>query len=102
MTDYPVIINVILAEVSRARSMYPKFASAHEGYAVLLEEMTELQSEVFKSPKNRDYKAMKEEAIQVAAMAIRFLIDVTPKENSIETTLPPRLIPDADGFIYEK
>ena len=63
-------------ECDSACSRYSKFASAHEGYAVILEEMDELWAEVKKSPKNRDMAAMREEAVQVAAMALRFLIDV--------------------------
>ena len=74
----------VYAEYERATSSYPPFASAHEGLAVILEEYEELKDEVFKNPKKRDYNAMKREAIQVAAMAIRFLVDVEPKYNSVE------------------
>jgi hypothetical protein len=42
----------------------------------LLEEIDELWDEVKKSPKKRNPVAMREEAVQVAAMALRFLIDV--------------------------
>ena len=78
------IIELAKEEYTRASSNYPPFNSAHEGYAVLLEEVEELKVEVFKSPKNRDYDLMRKEAIQVVAMGLRFLIDVKPKENSIE------------------
>lgn len=50
--------------------------SAHEGYAVLLEEVEELWDEIKKKPSKRSTEAMQEEATQVAAMAIRFMIDV--------------------------
>jgi hypothetical protein len=63
-------------EVTRAISLYPPHNSAHEAYAVLLEEMDELWDEVKKSPKKRDKDAMLEESVQVAAMAVRFIIDV--------------------------
>ena len=63
-------------EVQRAQSIYGAFASAHEGYAVLLEEMDELKDEVWKSPSKRDYPAMAHEACQVAAMAIRLMIEI--------------------------
>jgi hypothetical protein len=53
-------------------AIYPSFNSAHEGYAVLLEEFDELWDEVKKNPTKRDPAAMRKEAIQVAAMAIRF------------------------------
>lgn len=80
----PNVAVLIIDEFEKATSMYPEFASAHEGLAVLWEEFEELKQEVFKNPKNRDYKTMRKEAIQVAAMAIRFIVDVKPKENSIE------------------
>jgi hypothetical protein len=63
-------------EFRRASALYPPFNSAHEGYAVLLEEVEELWDEVKKSPKKREPAKMREEAIQVAAMALRFLKDV--------------------------
>ena len=65
------------AELRSAISRYPAFHSAHEGYAVLLEEVDELKDEVWKSPRKRDYEAMHAEAVQVAAMALRFIVDVT-------------------------
>lgn len=48
--------------------------SAHEGMAVLREEFDELWDEVKR--KERTVDRMRQEAIQVAAMAIRFLVDV--------------------------
>lgn len=50
------------------------FASAHEGYAVLQEEVEELWEEVKK--REPDKVRMRAEAIQVAAMALRFVMDV--------------------------
>lgn len=67
----------IANEYNRASSLYPKFNSAHEGYAVLLEEVEELWDEVKKSPKNRNVHLLRIEAVQVAAMALRFLHDCT-------------------------
>jgi hypothetical protein len=69
-------IALIINEFKRATSMYGAFNSAHEGYAALLEEVDELWDEVKKNPKKRDYEAMKKEAVQVGAMAFRFLVDV--------------------------
>jgi hypothetical protein len=63
-------------ELQRAERDYPAFNSAHEGFAVILEEVDELKAEVWKSPKNRNMAAMEREAVQVAAMALRFLRDV--------------------------
>lgn len=55
---------------------FPPMNSAHEGYGVLLEELDELWDEVKAKQSKRDVAAMRKEAIQVAAMAMRFIIDV--------------------------
>lgn len=56
------------------------FSSVHEGYAVLLEEVRELENEVFfGEKKNGDNhkQRLREEAIQVAAMAVRIIQELT-------------------------
>jgi len=63
-------------ELHTARANWPAFNSAHEGYAVLLEELDELWEHVKCNQKRRDIAAMRKEAIQVAAMALRFAIEV--------------------------
>jgi len=50
-----------------------KFNSSHEGWAVIREEVDELWEAV----KGNDPAGMKSEAIQVAAMALRFLYDIS-------------------------
>ena len=65
-------IGVVLAEYETAREKFNKFNSRHEGIAVLREEYLELEKEVFWGNSEFD---MRMEAIQVAAMAIRFLVD---------------------------
>ena len=67
-------------EVKRARDMYPKFNSAHEGYAVLREEVDELWDEIKK--KTHDPVKLREEAIQVGAMSIRFIMDIVDGQNA--------------------
>jgi hypothetical protein len=71
----------VCKEVERATSMWPKFNSAHEGFAVLAEEVDELKSHVWTNQKKRDLSAMKKEAIQVAAMALRFATEVCSEER---------------------
>lgn len=66
----------VVRELATARERFKPFNSAHEGYAVLLEEVDELWDEVKKKPADRDRKLMREEAIQVAAMAMRFVLEV--------------------------
>jgi hypothetical protein len=65
-------------ELYRACAMFPAFNSGHEGYAVILEELDELWTEVKdnKRPDAKRVPAMRKEATQVAAMAIRFMLDV--------------------------
>ena len=55
---------------------FPPFHGAHEGYAILLEEVDELWENVKLNQDNEVRKEkIKEEAIQVAAMAIRLIHD---------------------------
>ena len=63
---------VVRAELIRATQKFGPFNSAHEGFAVLLEEVDELWDEV----KGNNRSLQREEAVQVAAMAVRFLVDV--------------------------
>lgn len=93
-------------EVRRAKSIHgpQDFNSTHEGYAVLLEEVRELEDEVFFGKKRARKQAeeihkgfyesngttiekqtqkihkekLREEAIQVAAMALRIASELTP------------------------
>jgi len=66
----------ILDELASARTKHPgKFNSSHEGYAVILEELEELWDEV-KTQSGGNKANMKTEAIQIAAMAIRFIQDL--------------------------
>jgi glycyl-tRNA synthetase beta subunit len=67
-------------ELDRALA-WPAFNSAHEGYAVLAEEVDELWEHVKVNQKRRDIVAMRKEAIQVAAMAIRFVLDVCNEQT---------------------
>ncbi len=70
------VLREVEAEYIRASSMNAPFNSAHEGYGVILEELDELWDEIKKKRRLRDPKLMKEEAIQVAAMAVRFIYDI--------------------------
>ncbi len=76
-----IALHLVTKELNRATNMYAPMNSPHEGIAILGEEFFELWQEVIKSPKKRDRQAMTEEAVQTAAMAIRFIIDVCLKET---------------------
>ena len=62
----------VLQELHRARKKHKPMQSAHEGYAVILEELEELWDAV----KKDDKAHAKKEAMQVAAMALAFMIEV--------------------------
>lgn len=70
------ILAQIAAEVRQAEAKWPPMNSAHEAYGVLTEEYRELEAHVFTNQKRRDLDAMRAEAIQVAAMAVRFVRDI--------------------------
>ena len=69
----PDVYEEVRQELERARAKFGAFASAHEGLAVIEEEFLELRHEVFWG---KDPAAKRAEAVQVAAMAIRFIEDV--------------------------
>ena len=79
--DYEQAAVDALAEALRARALWTPFNSAHEGFAILWEEMDELKAHVWMNQKRRDYGAMRAEAIQVAAMAIAFAVEICDTEN---------------------
>lgn len=64
----------VRAELLRARMKHPRgMNSAHEGYAVLLEEVDEVKDEVFHG---KDKRKLRAELVQVAAMAQRMAEDL--------------------------
>lgn len=78
--QHEAVMNIgfeVVEEVFRAVKKHPSQTSPYEGYAVLLEEVDELWAEI-KADRGRQASARKE-AIQVAAMAIRYILDLDPK-----------------------
>lgn len=67
-------VELVLEELEKATTAHKPWSSEHHGYAIIHEELDELWDEVKKREPDKD--RMKEEAVQVAAMAIRFLIDI--------------------------
>ena len=63
--------------LDEANLKYGAFCSPHEGLAVILEEYEELKAEVFKNFTVRTQEEMRKEASHIAAMAVRFMTDLT-------------------------
>lgn len=76
ISDVDLLLHMVKGELMMAREKHPAFHSAHEGYAVILEELDELKEEVWKKNSKRDITNMRRECIQVAAMAVRFHLDL--------------------------
>lgn len=70
-----------LAEAQRATAAWPPYNSAHEGFAIINEEFDELKAHVWTNQKRRDLEAMKVEAIQLAATAIRFAAECCTEQR---------------------
>ena len=70
-------LELVRAELTQATSKFPPFNSAHEGFGVIQEEFNkELWEHVCAKQGARSIYAMRKEAVQVAAMATRFIIDI--------------------------
>ena len=72
------------AELVRADSLHKPMNSLHEAYAVLLEEVDELWDEVRKKSSERSKAAIREELVQIAAMAWRTAKNLGLTERFIE------------------
>lgn len=76
-----VPISEVLEELERADGLYPRpFVNYAEGIETVCEEVDELREATRVNPKNRSAADIRKEAIQAAAMLLRFLRDCCPKE----------------------
>lgn len=75
------LLGDLLEHLQFVNSKWKAFASAHEGYAVVLEELDELWEHVKAKQGTRDLAAMRKEAIDVAVAAIRFATDLCDEES---------------------
>lgn len=67
-------IELVMGELRRQREQDPKpFVDKHQGYSVALEKLEDLREGV-RDFENRD---MRDAARELAAMAIRFMVDCT-------------------------
>jgi len=70
--EWEKVIEDVVLELSRATAKFGPFNSSHEGYAVIKEEFDEMWDEI----KKNDIPRSREECVQVASSAIRYLIDI--------------------------
>lgn len=85
MPNIDTLLQELAREYHQASNSHAPFNSAHEGYAVLQEEVEELWDLVKTNPRKfeggqealRD--RMREEAVQVGAMSLRFINDLCQK-----------------------
>ncbi len=78
MSDLKSTVKKVVEEYERGGVEYGSFTNYHGGYAIILEELDELWGEV-KTFQGKEQMA--KEAIQVAATAIRFVVDLCMEEG---------------------
>jgi hypothetical protein len=69
-------LKLVEEELNKARGQHAPLNSAHEAYAVILEELDEFKLEVWKKRALRDRTNMLKELVQVAAMCARTVEDL--------------------------
>lgn len=81
--------NAMESELNNAREKWGPQKSAHESYAVILEELDEFWDEVKKKKSERSKEKMLAELIQVAAMCQRAAEDLRliPSESATPSNL---------------
>lgn len=80
------ILNWVLDEVTSAQLKFPPMKSPHEGFSILHEEFDEMWDEI----KRNDFDGALEEALQVAAMAVRYIHDLQDYTPPKAATVRPR------------
>ena len=70
------LLEEVFIEWQTARTKHAPLNSAHEAYAVILEEVEEFWAETMKKRAERDKANMRKELIQIAAMACRAIADL--------------------------
>ncbi|MDD3906508.1 MAG: hypothetical protein PHS46_08330 [Candidatus Omnitrophica bacterium] len=76
------IVRSVVSELRSANRKYPLFNSSHEAMGVILEEWEELKDEIKANRVTENgYSTAEEEAIQLAAMAIKFILSENVRAN---------------------
>ena len=85
-------------ELHEAIETHSLFTSAHHGYAIILEELDELWDEVKKKKSIRDVRNMRAEAVQVAAMAMKFIMSMDADWKLSSKKIQSEKIDDKSGW----
>jgi hypothetical protein len=72
------------------------FHSAHEGIAVIEEEFDELKDEIWKKRERRDPSKLLKEAAHLAAMGLRFMVDIAMPLCELEDRKDPAISLDQE------
>lgn len=72
-----MFLDKIEYEARRAFAIYNGFASPHEGYAVIKEEVDEFWDDI----KDDKYSHASEEAMKIAAMCVQFALQYSDTDN---------------------
>jgi hypothetical protein len=78
MQKTEIVTQLVLTELLRAQQLHAPMASNHEARAVIEEEFDELWDEIKKLPSHDHSPEMVKEGVQLAARALRFLVDRMP------------------------
>lgn len=76
MKDFDYVLMEVRGELEKAEAKHAPYHSAHEAYGVLAEEVAEFFDEVRKKRADRDPRAMREELVQIAAVACRAIANL--------------------------
>lgn len=83
-STFPGLVGLVLEELDRATQKFGPIASLHEGYAVTLEELDEAWLAI--RTKGTPPEDIRQELIQVAAMALRTIHDCLDRRSWTEAT----------------
>lgn len=78
-TPNDVLLGLITQALAEARKHGDTYASLHEGYGVLFEEVDELFDEIKLKAANRSAGRLIKESSQVAAVAMKIILTVLQK-----------------------
>lgn len=74
--EYLLAMELVKNELERATQKFGEFKSPHEGVAIIEEEFLEFREAVFWTGTEGKIRSPQREAVQLAAMAIRYLVDL--------------------------